>query len=202
MIKNYIFIICISFLVFFSLKANADTITVSITNNAFTPSTFSAQVGDVVKWVWNSGGTAHNVTSTSQSIPAGAAPLASGNLTSGTYIYTITLAGNYGYSCTLHMLSGMAGGFNVTTTGISKPVLNLSATVYPNPFKDKVIIKYSGVESIDVVNIVGEKVKTIELNATENKTEVTFDEFPSGIYFFRIYKDGDIIETKRVIKSE
>lgn len=200
MIKNYIFIISVSFLALFTSKANADTITVSVTNNAFTPSTFTAEVGDVVKWVWNSSGTAHNVTS--QTVPTGAATFASGDMTSGSYIYNITVAGNYGYRCSIHWMSGMLGGFNVTTTGITKPVVNLYATVYPNPFKDKVIIKYSGVESIDVVNVVGEKVKTIELNATENKAEVTFEEFPSGIYFFRIYKDGAVIETRRIIKSE
>lgn len=201
--KTYLSIICTCLFALFAGQTKADTITVMVTNNAFSPTTFSAEVGDVVKWIWDSNGMAHNVTSASQTIPGGAAPLASGDLTSGTYIYTLTVEGNYGYACTLHTLSGMAAGFQVeAANGISKPNVSVSLGIFPNPFKGKVTVKYTGVESIQVVNVLGEKVKTIELSATENKTDVDFDGLPSGIYFFRFVKDGHIVETKRIIKSE
>lgn len=201
--KIYLFVLCTSLVALVSKQVKADTITVMVTNNAFSPTTFSAEVGDVVKWVWDSNGMAHNVTSASQTIPNGAAPLASGNLTSGTYIYNITVEGNYGYACTLHTLSGMAAGFQVdAANGISKPNVSVSLGIFPNPFKEKVTVKYTGVESIQVVNVLGEKVKTVELSATENKTDVYFDGLPSGIYFFRFLQEGNIVETRRIIKSE
>lgn len=200
--KTYLFI-CTSLLALLTSFANADTITVLVTNNAFTPTTFDAQIGDVVEWVWDSNGMTHNVSSTSQTIPNGAPALMSGNMTSGTYYYTITVEGNYGYVCSIHALGGMAAGFQVDSpNSIVKPKTSIATGIYPNPFKDKVTVKYSGVETVQVLNVLGEKVKTIALAATENKIDIYFDELPSGIYFFRFLIEGEIIETKRVIKSE
>ncbi len=192
--KTYLSIIGASLCALFSTQAKADTITVTITNNAFTPTTFTAEVGDVVKWVWNSNGMAHNVTSASQTIPNGAAPLASGNLTSGTYFYDIAVEGNYGYACTLHTLSGMAAGFQVDAApnGISKPNAPITLGIYPNPFKDKVTVKYTGVESIQVVNVLGEKVKTVFTGQVQKgqtqiiEYNVPFSQRTTLIYMFRV----------------
>lgn len=184
-----------------STTLNASTINVSITNNAFTPSTFSANVGDVIVWTWNSSGVTHNVTSIASGIPAGAAALASGNMSSGTYSYTITISGNYAYSCTIHQLAGMVGGFTVSAVGVAEPATDLITNFYPNPFKEKVTIKYDGIETIDIFNIVGERIRTIELPLNDNKIEVDFSAFPSGMYFYRTYKEDDIlVETRKVIK--
>jgi plastocyanin len=200
--KNYILSSILVAASFFSFNLQADTITVMVTNNAFSPTTFTAEVGDVVEWVWNSNGMAHNVTSASQTIPNGAPPLASGNMTSGTYTYTITVAGNYGYSCTLHTLSGMVAGFQVNDpTGIATPSFNLS-TVYPNPFNDKITVKQTGIEQIQVVNVLGEKMKNIELQNNETKTDIYFDGLPAGIYFLSFIKNDETVELVRLIKSE
>ncbi|OFY87247.1 MAG: hypothetical protein A3F72_17260 [Bacteroidetes bacterium RIFCSPLOWO2_12_FULL_35_15] len=183
-----------------SLKTNATIINVSVTNNTFSPSTFNAMVGDMIVWTWNSGGIIHNVTSVS--IPAGATSFASGNKTSGTFSYTITTAGNYSYSCTIHQATGMVGGFSVSPTSISGPPVDALTLIYPNPFKEKLTIKYYGIETIDVFNIVGDKVKTIELSTLENKVELDFINLPSGIYFYRTFKDGSVVETKKIIKTK
>lgn len=196
--KNYLFICVLTFFLQ-SIKTNATTISISVTNSAFTPSTFSAMVGDMVVWTWNSGGVTHNVTSSA--IPSGATPFASGNKTSGTFSYTITTSGNYSYSCTIHQAMGMVGGFTASPTLVDDPPADfLTTTIYPNPFKEKVIIKYNGIESIEVFNIVGDKLKTIELSAIENKVEIDFENLPSGIYFYRTYNEGFIVETKKIIK--
>lgn len=179
--------------------ANAATINVAIASNSFTPSTFTANVGDVVMWTLTGG--VHNVTSAS--VPGGAASFSSGNLTTvgQTFSYTITTAGTYGYQCTLH--TGMVGGFNVTATTILEPATDLLTNAYPNPFADKITIKYGkGIDKIEVFNIVGEKVKSIEVNSPDFKVDVDFDNAASGIYFYRTYSDGNIIETRKIVKSK
>ena len=195
-------LICSSVFALFSFTANAVNIPVSVTNNAFAPQTFTAQIGDVVVWTWNSTGMTHNITSNGSSVPAGAAPLASGNMSSGTYSYTITTAGNYGYFCSLH-LPGMAAGFTVSSaTNIAAPATNLLTNIYPNPFQNNLFISYNGIDAINVFNIIGEKVKNIELAATESKIDVGFENLPSGVYFFTSSKEGIIVETKRIVKSK
>ncbi len=184
----------------FIISAHAITINVSITSNQFTPPTFSANIGDVVMWTLSSG--VHDVTSAT--VPAGAASFASGTMfTIGqTFSYTITHAGTYAYFCSIHG-SGMSGGFNVTATTILEPTVDLLTNAYPNPFRDKLTIKYGkGIQSIEVFNVVGEKVKAIDVNAPDFKVEVDFEALPAGIYFYRTYSDGNIIETRKVVKSK
>jgi plastocyanin len=194
--KSYLFI-C-SLIALSSINANSANLAVSVTNNTFTPQTFTAAIGDIITWTFNAG--THNVTS--QSVPTGAATLASGNMSSGTYVYTVTHDGNYGYGCSLH-LPLMVGGFTVsTTTGILAPATNLLTTAYPNPVKDKLTVKYDGLELIEVLNVIGEKIQTIALDATESKVEIDFSNLPSGMYFYRTYKEGAIVETKRIVKTK
>ena len=191
--KNYIFIFSAIVLLCFNVKAV--NIPVSITSNAFTPASFAANVGDVVVWTLTSG--THTVVGLS--VPAGAATINSGTITTP-YSYTITVAGSYTYKCGIH--TSMVGGFTVSTVGVLEPTTDLLTNFYPNPFKDKITIKYNGIKSIEVLNILGEKVKTIELAATESKMDVDFENLPAGIYFFRSYNETAIVETKRIIKSK
>jgi len=183
----------------FAFSANAAIINVSVASNSFTPNAFNANIGDQV--VWTLAGGTHNVTSAS--VPGGASSFSSGTLSTvgQTFSYTITTAGTYGYQCTFH--SGMVGGFNVTATSIAEPATDLITNAYPNPFKDKLTIKYGkGIEKIEVFNVVGEKVKAIEVNSPDYKVEIDFETLPSGIYFYRTYNEGNIIETRKVVKAK
>lgn len=198
--KLYTLIIALVSLV--SFNANAVTINVSVGSpaNMFSPSNFTANIGDVVVWTWVSG--THNVTSNSASVPPGATPFVSPTQSSGTFSYTITTAGTYGYVCTIHAGSGMVGQFTVNAVGIAEPAVDLLTQVYPNPFRDKITVKYNGIEKIDFFNIVGEKVKTVSIDQMEGKLDVDFNEMPSGVYFFRSYKDGNIVETRKIVKAK
>ena len=185
----------------FLITANAATINVTVggTTNLFTPSNFTAAIGDNVVWTW-AGGT-HNVTSNSGSVPAGAAVFVSPTQATGTFTYNITTAGNYGYACSLH-IPGMVAQFTVTATSIADPRVDLLTSAYPNPFKDKLTIKYNGIQSIDLFNIIGDKVRSYELNAAENKTELDLSDLSAGVYFIRTYNEGIIVETKKVVKAK
>jgi plastocyanin len=82
-------------------------LTVTVTNNQFTPSALSVPVNSTVTWQWNSGGVAHNVTFQDGS-PGSA------SLTSGSFPRMFTAAGSFPYMCTLH--PGMAGSVSVTAS--------------------------------------------------------------------------------------
>jgi plastocyanin len=198
--KIYSLIIASTFAAF---TMNAATINVSVgaTPNSFTPSSFTAAIGDQVIWTWAGGGT-HNVTSNASSVPAGAVVFASPTQASGTYSYTIAVAGSYGYACSLHFSSGMVASFTVSATSIADPRVDLLTTAYPNPFKDKLTIKYNGIQSIELINIVGDKIRTFELDAVETKTELDLSDLSAGVYFIRTYSEGNIVETKKVVKAK
>ncbi|MGQ0827379.1 MAG: T9SS type A sorting domain-containing protein [Bacteroidota bacterium] len=178
--KHYSVILAIVFGLLFT-NAPAATHNVSITSNSFS-SISNVIVGDNIVWTLVDG--FHTTTSTA--VPSGAASWDSGQMsTSGknTHNYTITVAGVYDYECSNH--SGMSAQFVVSSVGITEPITNLITNVYPNPFNDKVIIKYDGIESIEMFNVMGEKVKSLELETAQNKTEIDFAGLPAGIYFYR-----------------
>jgi plastocyanin len=78
---------------------------VSITNNAFTPSTLNVSAGTAVTWTWNSGGTVHNVHFDDGQF--------SSDQGSGTYSRTFAQNGAFPYHCTIHGVA-MSGVVNVT----------------------------------------------------------------------------------------
>jgi plastocyanin len=201
--KLYSSIIALA-LVLVSMNANAVTITVLVGSggNNFSPQAFSATVGDVIHFEWASG--FHDVTQ--NSAPAGAAAITSpGTLdSSGDFFdYTVTVAGTYTYYCSIHGIASMNGGFNATAaTSITEPNVDLTTHAYPNPFMDKITFKYNGISSIEILNVLGAQVKTIQMPTLEGKMDVDFEGLPAGAYFFRTYKDGVIQETRKIVKSK
>ena len=82
--------------------------TVTVTNNAFSPTPIAVAVNGTVTWQWNSGGVAHNVTFNDGTN--------SGNLTSGSFPRTFQVAGSFPYVCTIHAAEGMSGVVNVSAS--------------------------------------------------------------------------------------
>src|SRR5690606_24034849 len=105
----------------FSVQANIDTVIVGQNNSlSFSPANFTVNMGDTVRWVWESG--FHTTTSTN--IPTNAASWNS-PMTSATqsFTYVPTELGMYSYVCTPHSGS-MKGSFTV--------VCNIDTSVYSN----------------------------------------------------------------------
>jgi plastocyanin len=201
--KIYSLIIASSFSIA-SLSAATITVAVGVnssggTASVFTPNAINANVGDVIQFVQGST-VSHNVTSTS--VPAGAAPMSSGTMSTigQMYNYTVTTSGSYSFHCTFH--SGMNGTMTVAGVGIQDPAVDLLTQVYPNPFKDKLIVKYNGIDKAEFYNVVGEKVKSVEMEQVEGKLEVDMETLPAGIYFFRTYKEGNIVGTRKIVKAK
>ena len=104
------FLILAAFLVSFQGFSVKHTILVG--NYFFNPSTLNGvDAGDTIRWEWQAG----NHTTTSSSIPAGAAswdePINSANQV---YEYVPVVAGTYNYVCTPHAGMGQVGSFTVT----------------------------------------------------------------------------------------
>ncbi len=205
--KKIYSLICASVLTLFSINASAATVNVGVGVNAslapantFNPSAVTCNVGDTIRFVLAAG--VHTATSTS--VPGGAAPISSGTMSTvgQVYKYGVTVAGAYAYICSIHG-AGMAGTINAAgTAGVVTPTVDLITTAYPNPFKDKLTLKYNAIESIDLFNIVGEKVKTVELPSAENKIEIDLSDLIAGVYFIRTYREGIVVETKKIVKAK
>lgn len=76
----------------------------------FSPSSFTARVGDTVTWVGDF--TMHTTTSTS--VPAGAATWNFGPTSATSFSYAIKVAGTYNYECAIHVSLGMVGSFTAS----------------------------------------------------------------------------------------
>jgi len=125
---------------FISFSSFAVTHTVLVGNFYFNPSTISnVQIGDIIHWQWVEG--SHTTTSTT--IPAGAAPWDSPmNSGSQVFDYTVTVAGVYNYKCTPHAsiqfgsftVSGAAPTLNVTpgNQNVSSGAGNTSFSITSN----------------------------------------------------------------------
>jgi len=110
--KKYLVLLTMSMLLM--TFAQATIWVVQVANFQFTPSTITANVGDIVRFQWVSG--FHTTTSTT--VPGGANtwdnPITSGNLT---FDYTLQVQGTYNYVCTIH--ESMTG---TITVGAALPV--------------------------------------------------------------------------------
>ena len=183
--------------------ANATIVTIQAVGStpsteAFVPSTANAVCGDTIKWVLVSG--THTTASTT--IPNGAAAWSSPNITASGFTYVVTKAGTYNYTC--HPATGghMPASIVVTcTNGIPSIDPNYLSSVYPNPFCNKVTIETPDAEMIFIYNLVGEKVKSVMLNNKQTKTEIDVEELNKGFYFYSIIKEGEIIETRKIVKN-
>jgi hypothetical protein len=91
---------------------------------------------------------------------------------------------------------------NAWATGVK---INQAATrelsIFPNPAKEKLTLKYNVKETtqVDIYNVLGSKVKTINHNGFE--TEINISDLQKGLYFIR-FKDGNQTISKPFTKSE
>ncbi len=134
-------------------------------------------------------------------------PLASGLMTQHTYatnnIYTVhlTLLGDCGTNATRSRTVDVydAGG----ATGINSYTANGDFTIYPNPASDVLTVAVTTglqLRSIEVYNILGQKVKTASPGATD-KHVIGTKELASGIYSLKMETDKGTIIRKFEIRK-
>ncbi|MDZ4666524.1 MAG: T9SS type A sorting domain-containing protein [bacterium] len=90
---------------------------------------------------------------------------------------------------------------NAWITSVKEVSNNREFTFYPNPAKDKLVIKYQSRDNInvDIYNVLGSKVKSFNHNGIE--TEINISDLQKGLYFIR-FKDGSQTISKPFSKSE
>jgi len=109
------------------MKAYSFTQVVTVQFPSFSPSSFTINLGDSVKWVWLSG----SHTTTSVTIPAGAGTWDHAmTSTSTTFIYVPTKLGTYNYKCTPHAAMGMVASFTVVCPQASAQIAANGTTTF------------------------------------------------------------------------
>lgn len=195
-------LICLAIIIAFSSMAN--TIVISVSNTIFSPAATTVTVGDTVKWVFVNG----SHTTTSMSIPAGAASWDSPiNSSSPSFLYKVTVAGNYTYKCTPHFGSGMVGGFTANPpTAVNELQERRKISFYPNPCIDFINVEFtpSKTKSTNIIisDILGNQVYRFdtEMGSTQfQKKRIDLQEIPAGIYFLSVLDDNNK-QTFKILK--
>jgi plastocyanin len=176
---------------------------------SYSPSFFTATVGDTVRWQGDFG--FHPLSSTA--VPIGAASFQNGTGTSFDYI--ITVAGTYSYQCDVHG-PAMAGSFTAALTGVSSDggsdeVTSFSlAQNYPNPFNPSTTIAFTlpaqSEVTLRIFDVMGREVallvqgpqpagtyRAVWEGATNAGTPAA-----SGLYFYRL-EAGSFVKTERMM---
>jgi plastocyanin len=174
---------------------------------AYSPSNFSAKVGDTVKWEGDF--SIHPLSSTT--IPANAVSWQMGSGSS--FIYVITVPGTYNYHCDIHFSLGMTGSFTAsdasvwqnglfTKTGRTNHVMFVDASSHGNP-SISFFVPSAGLVTLEVFDLLGHKVATPvnQIKAAGTYEVFLKSEIPvHGLYFLKLAGDGEeVIRTLRVV---
>jgi hypothetical protein len=93
------------------------------------------------------------------------------------------------------------GGFDLDAIGVIHDLAhgvssNESETVsvYPNPVRDRLSVKGENIQSVEVFNLVGQKIMTTE------ETSIDLSDLNEGVYFLRVVSPSGTV-TKRIVKQ-
>ena len=153
------------------------------------------EIGDTVKWVWNSDG--HNVVSNSgESFNSGAL-----ENDGATFSHTFILEGTSDYVCSPH--AGMKGTITVVADGSlsTSEARRLKFEMFPNPASNKVSIQLpSGSENatVEFYDSLGRLALSKKVTRINNKMDV--NALSKGIYILKVFT-ADQIGSQKFIKN-
>lgn len=105
--------------------------------------------------------------------------------------------------CATGPCSAIGNACSISTGfGNEMKIINDVTNVYPNPFKDNLVIKFNSENNsrfIKVFTILGEEV--LSMSANQNVVELTNLQMVSGIYFLSITDKSGIIKTVKIVKE-
>ncbi len=169
----------------------------------FLPVTVNANVGDTIHWTWVSGN--HIVGPILETDIPTLADTWYGviNSTYHTFDYVVAQPGSYHYVCHPASPHGEDGYINValSTSIVDDEPADNDALLYPNPFIDQLTVEANGATSIDILNLLGERVGYFALSTSRTVLRADLGTLPKGIYFASILRKGLVLETRRMVKQ-
>jgi hypothetical protein len=95
-----------------------------------------------------------------------------------------------------------SSGFDLDAVGVIYDLAHFAVSenesnvvaVYPNPVKGQLFVKAENLQSVEVFNLVGQKVLASE------DASIDMVNLSQGIYFVRVTADGKVV-TKRIVKQ-
>jgi len=89
------------------------------------------------------------------------------------------------------------------STDINGNYISNSLIAFPNPANNQINFKYSLSKKsyINIYNVVGKKINTINLNSTQGIYTLNTDNYNSGIYFYEFIVDGKKTSTNKFVVS-
>ena len=86
------------------------------------------------------------------------------------------------------------------TAGIPSVAPGNISFAYPNPFSGSITIEEtSNADMLILYDMPGNNLKSVSLKQAQTKVEVDAAELTDGIYFYRILKQGVVLETKKIV---
>jgi plastocyanin len=196
--KTFTFI-CLAIL-FTAFHSKATTVIIqaigtSSSNEIFSPEVATAECGDTIRWVLVSG--THTTASTT--IPQGATPWVSGNITVSGYIYVVTVPGTYNYTCHPQTGGHMEASIVVTcTSGVPSVSNENMSSVFPNPSNGNLTVDIKDVTncSFEIFNVSGERIFQSQLTSPVTETDLNI---PNGIYYYELKSETKLIGKGRLV---
>ena len=194
-------ILSFTFFITFSFAINAQAShAVNASGTSFTPANLTINIGDTVIWTNTSG--FHNVNATLATYPSN--PEGFGNaLASATWVFkhTFTIAGTYDYQCDAHLGNGMVGQITVLPAAGINGIELLTSSIFPVPAKDVINVK------INLSSLNNISMKFVDLNGKilyeKNQLDSPIVQIDSkdwnGIVFYQLFRDKEIIESKKIV---
>ncbi len=203
--KNY-FLSCLSvILLIVSNNSNGAIITITAFGGGpgvenFSPANPTMVCGDTILWVNNDG--VHTTASTT--IPAGAPTWDSPIPATGSFMYVTSVPGTYSYTCHPSIGGHMPAGFVVTGScgaAIDENEKENQLSVYPNPTTRTLNVEVSGADLFVLYTATGKQLTTSKLSGGDLPTEIDVHDLAPGIYVYKIFSEGVLVESKKWIKK-
>ncbi|MBL1279132.1 MAG: T9SS type A sorting domain-containing protein [Fluviicola sp.] len=196
-IKNYA--VLLSFLLVCNLSFSQVLVNIDVSGISFTPSSITINVGDTVRWT-NSSGT-HNVNATTATYPGNPASFGNSLGTGWVFTHIFTVAGSYDYRCDAHFNSGMAGTITVQAPASLEENSIVKSLIFPIPASNSITIELNQDNTEDLaIKIVDVKGAVVYTNDKISGNTLTIDSKEwSGTYFYQLYRNDEIIESKKLI---
>jgi plastocyanin len=111
--------------------------------------------------------------------------------------------GKHFFVCKPHASLGMKGLIIVEspTAVFSHTNIASQSSAYPNPFSTKMIIETPDADVISIFNAAGVSQISVAVPKGQTKIEIDATTLVSGTYLCSIFKNGAIIDTKKIIKN-